>query len=74
MALAFAAPAIAANPFMDVPMNHWAYDAIGQLAASGVVNGYPDATFKGNQPMTRYEAASAIAVPSTSPPRNPLSP
>jgi len=61
VALAFAAPAIAANPFMDVPMNHWAYDAIGQLAASGVVNGYPDATFKGNQPMTRYEMATAVA-------------
>ena len=31
---AFAAPAFSAtNPFMDVPMNHWAYDAIGQLAA-----------------------------------------
>ena len=59
--MAFAAPAIAANPFMDVPMNHWAYDAIGQLAASGVINGYPDATFKGNQPMTRYEMATAVA-------------
>jgi len=59
--VAFAAPAFAANPFMDVPMNHWAYDAISQLAASGVVNGYPDATFKGNKPMTRYEMATAVA-------------
>ena len=32
----FAAPVFAAtNPFMDIPMNHWAYDAIGQLAAHG---------------------------------------
>jgi len=60
--VAFAAPAFAnVNPFMDVPMNHWAYDAIGQLAARGVLSGYPDGTYKGNQPMTRYEAASAIA-------------
>jgi hypothetical protein len=59
--VAFAAPALAANPFMDVPMNHWAYDAIGQLAASGIVNGYPDGTFKGNQPMTRYEMATLVA-------------
>nr|HPJ25955.1 S-layer homology domain-containing protein [Synergistaceae bacterium]HPQ37648.1 S-layer homology domain-containing protein [Synergistaceae bacterium] len=59
--VAFAAPALAANPFMDVPMNHWAYDAISQLAASGVINGYPDATFKGNQPMTRYEMATIVA-------------
>ncbi len=60
--VAFAAHAFAAaNPFMDVPMNHWAYDAIGQLAARGVLSGYPDGTYKGNQPMTRYEFASAVA-------------
>ncbi|KUL01417.1 MAG: S-layer domain-containing protein, partial [Synergistales bacterium 54_9] len=35
--VAFAAPAFAANPFMDVPMNHWAYDAVSQLAARGIV-------------------------------------
>ena len=55
------APAFAANPFMDVPSGHWAYDAIGQLAASGVLSGYPDGTYKGNQPATRYEMASALA-------------
>ena len=59
--VAFAAPALAANPFMDVPMNSWAYDAVSQLAASGIVSGYPDGTFKGNQPMTRYEMASIVA-------------
>ena len=59
--VAFAAPALAANPFMDVPMNSWAYDALSQLSASGVVSGYPDGTFKGNQPMTRYEMASIVA-------------
>ena len=48
---AFAAPVFAAtNPFMDVPMNHWAYDAIGQLAAHGILSGYPDGTYKGKQP------------------------
>ena len=51
----------AANPFMDVPLNHWAYDAIGQLAARGVLSGYPDGTYKGKQPTTRYEMASALA-------------
>ncbi|MDR2528838.1 MAG: S-layer homology domain-containing protein [Synergistaceae bacterium] len=49
------------NPFMDVPMNHWAYDAIGQLAARGVLSGYPDGTYKGKQPTSRYEMASAVA-------------
>ena len=59
---AFAAPVFAAtNPFMDVPMGHWAYDAIGQLAAHGILSGYPDGTYKGKQPTTRYEMASALA-------------
>jgi opacity protein-like surface antigen len=60
--LLFAAPSLAAiNPFMDVPLNHWSYDAIGQLAARGVLSGYPDGTYKGRQPTTRYEMASALA-------------
>ncbi len=59
--VAFAAPAFAANPFVDVPMNHWSYDALSQLAAKGVIQGYPDGSFKGNQPMTRYEMATAVA-------------
>lgn len=59
---ALAAPAFSAtNPFMDVPMNHWAYDAIGQLAAHGILSGYPDGTYKGKQQTTRYEMASALA-------------
>lgn len=60
--VAFSAPVFAStNPFMDVPMNHWAYDAIGQLAAHGILSGYPDGTYKGKQPTTRYEMASALA-------------
>lgn len=59
--VAFAAPAFAANPFMDVPAGHWAYDAVAQLAARGVVSGYPDGAFKGPQPATRYEVASMVA-------------
>lgn len=59
--VAFAAPAFAANPFMDVPMNHWAYDAVSQLASRGVVSGYPDGAFKGEWKATRYEMASIVA-------------
>ncbi|MCL1875433.1 MAG: S-layer homology domain-containing protein [Synergistaceae bacterium] len=60
--IAFAAPVLAAtNPFMDVPMNSWAYDAVAQLASKGILSGYPDGLYKGRQPMTRYEAASVIA-------------
>ena len=28
----------AANPFSDVPADHWAYDSIAKLAAEGVVD------------------------------------
>ena len=52
----------AANPFADVPADHWAYDAVAQLASDGVVNGYPaDGQFKGDATMTRYEMAQIVA-------------
>ena len=60
LVLAFALP-VFANPFVDVPLNHWAYDAVDYLAAKGVVIGYPDGTFGGNRQLTRYEFAEAIA-------------
>ena len=47
----------AAGPLSDVPLKSWAYDAVNQLAKDGIIKGYPDGTFKGNRPMTRYEAA-----------------
>lgn len=50
-----------ANPFVDVPSNHWAYDAVAQLAEDGVVVGYGDDTFRGNRNITRYEMAQIIA-------------
>ena len=51
----------AANPFADVPADHWAYDAVNQLAADGVIEGYGDSTFKGNRNITRYEMAQMVA-------------
>jgi hypothetical protein len=47
-------------PFPDVPENSWAYDAIRQLAADGYLAGYPDGSFKGNRPMSRYEVSFLI--------------
>ncbi|QUI25923.1 S-layer homology domain-containing protein (plasmid) [Vallitalea pronyensis] len=32
--------------FKDVPLSHWAKDNISKLVSLGVVNGYPDSTFK----------------------------
>ena len=51
----------AANPFSDVPAGHWAYDAVNQLAADGVIEGYGDNTFLGNRNITRYEMAQMVA-------------
>ncbi|MBQ9478899.1 MAG: S-layer homology domain-containing protein [Selenomonadaceae bacterium] len=51
----------AANPFSDVPAGHWAYDAVTQLAADGVIEGYGDGTFLGNRNITRYEMAQMVA-------------
>ena len=51
----------AANPFSDVPADSWAYDAVSTLAADGVIDGYPDGTYKGQNTMTRYEMAQIVA-------------
>jgi len=51
----------AANPFSDVPRDHWAYDAVTQLAADGVVEGYGDGTYRGERNITRYEMAQMVA-------------
>ncbi|MDY5409745.1 S-layer homology domain-containing protein [Veillonella caviae] len=53
--------AFAANPFSDVTPDSWAYQAVSQLAATGIVNGYPDGTFKGQNNITRYEMAQMVA-------------
>ena len=51
----------ASNPFTDVPQGHWAYDAVAQLAADGVIEGYGDSTFQGDKNITRYEMAQMVA-------------
>lgn len=67
MALAAAAAltadvsALAANPFSDVSTDDWAYQAVSDLSDQGVVEGYPDGTFKGERNITRYELAQIIA-------------
>lgn len=45
----------------DVLPTNWAYKALLRLIDRyGIVTGYPDNTFKGNQPLTRYEFAAAL--------------
>ena len=60
-ALTTGVSAYAANPFSDVSPDDWAYQAVSDLSDQGVVEGYPDGTFKGERNMTRYELAQVIA-------------
>lgn len=60
---ASATPAFAktANPFKDLPADHWAYDAVAMLAKDGVLDGYGDGNFNGTKLMNRYEMAEIVA-------------
>ena len=60
-ALTAGVSAYAANPFSDVTADDWAYQAVSDLSVQGVVEGYPDGTFKGERNMTRYELAQIVA-------------
>lgn len=53
-------PAMSAPMFPDVP-DMWAKDAVAALAAKGILEGYPDGTFKGDRAATRYEVAMIVA-------------
>jgi hypothetical protein len=46
--------------FSDVPAGHWAKEAVEALAAKGILVGFPDGTFRGNETLTRYQAALII--------------
>ena len=56
----WAAPGLASEDFKDVPEDHWAAESVDKLADTGVVQGYPDETFRGDRPVTRYEFAVAL--------------
>ncbi len=53
--------ALHAADFKDVPKDHWAAEYVRMLAGDGIVKGYPDGTFRGDQPVTRYELAAVLA-------------
>ncbi len=45
----------------DIPAGHWASAAIQVAANCGIVRGFPDGTFRGNEPVSRYQAAAIVA-------------
>ena len=54
-------PAMSAPLFPDVRDDHWAKDAVAALAAKGLLEGYPDGTFKGDRAASRWEVAMIVA-------------
>lgn len=53
-------PMFGQQNFPDVPEYHWAYEAVKTLRDNGLIVGYPDGTYKGPRPMSRYEFAVAM--------------
>ena len=46
------------STFTDVPADAWYADYIGYMEQFGVINGYPDGTFRPDAPITRAEFAA----------------
>jgi hypothetical protein len=53
--------AFAQSTFPDIPENHWAGDAVDRIADLGIVIGFPDGTFRGNEAFTRYQSALVVS-------------
>jgi hypothetical protein len=57
-------PTVSASPvttgFADVPSDFWASPFIAVLAQRGIIEGFPDNTFKPNEPVTRAQFASML--------------
>ena len=52
-------PAVSTSLFTDID-GHFAQEAINAVTAMGLITGYPDGTFRPNEPITRAEAAALI--------------
>ncbi|MGB3202847.1 MAG: S-layer homology domain-containing protein [Nodosilinea sp.] len=59
-----AAPVVAQTQtqtqFTDVSASYWARDFIAPLAARGIIAGFPDGTFRPNEPVTRAQFAAMV--------------
>ena len=51
---------ITEKPFPDVELNEWFATYISSAKEAGIVDGYPDGTFKPNQYITRVEALKIL--------------
>ena len=60
-AIVMTSSAFAALPPTDVQKTHWAYESIMKILDSGLMEGYPDGSFRGQQTIDRYEMAVFVA-------------
>src|SRR5690554_284275 len=61
LAAVLASGAISQTSFPDIPANHWAGDAVDRITDLGIVIGFPDGTYRGNEAFTRYQAALVVS-------------
>ena len=54
-------PGACAAVFSDLPFDHWAYQYVNYMVCAGIVSGYPDGTFRPNNPLTRGQLAKIVA-------------
>ena len=55
------ATVVSVTELSDVEGDEWAYGAVRELVEKyDVLEGYPDGTFKGKEPSTRFELAAAV--------------
>lgn len=50
------------NAYSDVAAGSWYNNAISTMSSAGIVNGYPDGTFRPDAPITRAEMAKMISL------------
>jgi polyhydroxyalkanoate synthesis regulator phasin len=53
--------ALAQTSFPDVPEDNFAAEAVAELVELGILTGFPDGTFRGNEAFTRYQAALVLS-------------
>ncbi len=58
--IVISAPAFAQTTFFDVSSNYWASGFIQELASRNVIKGFPDGSFRPNDPVTRAQFAAMI--------------
>ncbi|MCK8824289.1 S-layer homology domain-containing protein [Fuchsiella alkaliacetigena] len=60
MVFAMTVPVIAKS-YSDVSIDHWAYEAVQDVSEMGIITGFEDGTFRGEESLNRYQMAMVTA-------------